>query len=93
MRDATVITYGSTGQSLRNILTDSAGRYRVTGLLPRQRAPDRVEPSAHRGELYDDVPCDPNTACPMLTGQPVPITIGNLDRRPTSGSTGGQASR
>ena len=77
VRDATVTIYSNTAQSLRSILVDAAGRYRATGLLPGSVRVS-ASASAHRGELYDDIPCEPGTGCPVLTGQPVPIAFGAL---------------
>ena len=77
VRDAGVSVYNSAGQALRNTLVDTAGRYRITGLLPGSV---RVVASAstHRSELYNDIPCEPGMTCPVLTGQPVPIAIGTI---------------
>ncbi len=77
VRDANVIIYSNTAQSLRSILVDAAGRYRATGLLPGSVRVS-ASASAHRGELYDDIACEPGTGCPVLTGQPVPIAFGTL---------------
>lgn len=77
VRDAAVNLYSNTAQLLRNGLVDAAGRYRITGLLPGSV---RVSATAntHRGELHQDIPCDPNGSCPVLTALPVPIAIGTV---------------
>ena len=77
VRDATVTLYSNTAQSLRSILVDAAGRYRATGFLPGS-VRVAVGANTHRGELHDDIPCEPATSCPVLTGQPVPIAFGAL---------------
>lgn len=75
VRDAAVSLYSNTAQLLRTNLVDAAGRYRITGLLPGSV---RLSATAntHRGELHQDIPCDPNGACPVLTALPVPIAMG-----------------
>lgn len=72
---ATVDVYGSTGQSVRRVFADLAGRYRIGGLLP---GAVRVSATAstHRGEVYDDIPCALGNSCPVLVGQLVPIALG-----------------
>lgn len=76
VREAVIDLYSGSGQSLRSVRTDEAGRYRVVGLLPGSvRVVATI--ATHRGEVHDDVPCELGLSCPVLAGQAVPIVLGS----------------
>lgn len=67
-----VRVFSSSGASLAFRFTDSAGRFRFTGVAPGTYFV-RTSSSAHQNEVWDDLPCPIDQPCNVTSGTPIQI--------------------